>query len=228
MAMAYIKVYYDQLESLKPYSDAEVGRLIRGLLEYSMTGNDPDFKGNERFIWPTLRGAVDRDAEQYATKCEKLRENGKNGRRGKEANGFSENQMVSEEANGCFENHLHSRQDKDKDNIPPKSPSKGDERFEKFWAAYPKCRRTGKGAARKAFAKLKVTEELLDTMLKALERQKQSSQWNRDGGQYIPMPSTWLNQTRWEDDAEDVPFEAEPYDEPVQPKWFTSWESMYG
>ena len=228
MAMAYIRLYYDQLESLTPYSDAEVGRLIRGLLEFAQNGTEPDFKGNERFIWPTLRGAVERDAEQYASKCAKLRENGRQG--GRKPNGFNENQMVSQEPNGFENNQKPPRQDKDKDKdtIPPISPSKGDERFEKFWAAYPKCRRTGKGAARKAFAKLKVTEELLDTMLKALERQKQSSQWNRDGGQYIPMPSTWLNQTRWEDDAEDVPFEADPYDEPVQPKWFTSWESMYG
>ena len=36
--------------------------------------------------------------------------------------------------------------------------------------------------------------------MKAVEHQKTWDQWNRDGGQYIPNPSTWLNQHRWEDE----------------------------
>ena len=69
--------------------------------------------------------------------------------------------------------------------------------FNRFWAEYP--RKQGKGAARKVFdkARKKVT---LETMLAAVERQRRSEQWNRDGGQYIPMPATWLNQERWSDE----------------------------
>ena len=37
-------------------------------------------------------------------------------------------------------------------------------------------------------------------MLKAIEKQKGSEQWTKDNGQYIPHPSTWLNQSRWEDE----------------------------
>ena len=226
MAMAYIKVYYDQLESLKPYGDAEVGRLIRGLLEYSMTGIEPDFKGNERFIWPTLRGAVDRDAEQYASKCAALRANGQKGGRGHKANGFDENQKVSDEANGFSENQMHPRQEKDKDNNTPPTPSRGVERFKAFWKAYP--RKTGKGAAEKAFQRIRVDDALLATMLKAIETHKHCDQWKRNGGQYIPHPTTWLNQRRWEDELEPVPFEAETYDEDVPPPFDGNWESMYG
>ena len=212
MAMAYIRLYYDQLESLTPYSDAEVGRLIRGLLQYAQDGTEPGFSGNERFIWPTLRGAVERDAEQYAQKCAALRENGKNGRRGK--------------ANGSEKNQMPPRKDKDKDNTnTPPTPSKGEERFETFWKAYP--RKTAKGAARKVFSRMKVTDELLALMLEALEAQKQSLQWRRDGGQYIPHPATWLNQTRWEDENDEVPFEPEEQDL-QQPPRFTTWEAMYG
>jgi len=36
----------------------------------------------------------------------------------------------------------------------------------------------------------------------AIERQKSSRQWTKDDGQYIPNPSTWLNQERWEDEPE--------------------------
>lgn len=37
-------------------------------------------------------------------------------------------------------------------------------------------------------------------MLNAIETAKQSRQWNKDNGQYIPNPATWLNQKRWEDE----------------------------
>ena len=68
--------------------------------------------------------------------------------------------------------------------------------FKLFWDAYPK--KVGKQAAVKSFAKaLKLTD--VDTMLKSIEAQKQSDQWRRDNGRYIPNPATWLNQGRWED-----------------------------
>lgn len=70
--------------------------------------------------------------------------------------------------------------------------------FERFWNAYP--RKTGKGKALDAWKKLKKGAGLLPAMLKALEWQRESDQWQRDGGQYIPYPATWLNQRRWEDD----------------------------
>ena len=86
--------------------------------------------------------------------------------------------------------------DKKTDSKPHTSSS--EERFAKFWQAYPK--KQGKGNARKAFAKLKVNDSLLSQMLVAIEIQKRTPQWQRDGGQYIPYPSTWLNGERWEDE----------------------------
>ena len=79
------------------------------------------------------------------------------------------------------------------------APNLQEERFTEFWKAYPK--KVGKGAALKAYAKIKPTAELHKEMLEALEKQKHSVQWRRDGGQYIPNPSTWLNQSRWEDEV---------------------------
>ena len=52
----------------------------------------------------------------------------------------------------------------------------------------------------KAYQKLKADSALLDKLLNALERQKQSPAWKKDGGQYIPHPATWLNGHRWEDE----------------------------
>lgn len=74
------------------------------------------------------------------------------------------------------------------------------ERFDEFWGAYPK--KVGKDAAKRAFEKRKPDADLLESMLSALSVQKRSSQWQRDNGQYIPHPSTWLNEGRWQDEPE--------------------------
>lgn len=82
--------------------------------------------------------------------------------------------------------------------IPPNAPQgakRSDAEFEIFWSAYPT--KVGKQPARKAFDKVLVPVE---TLVAAIERQKCSSQWSKDGGQYIPNPATWLNQCRWEDE----------------------------
>lgn len=71
-----------------------------------------------------------------------------------------------------------------------------DEEFNLFWDAYP--RKEGKQKARAAFDKVTVS---LDVLLEAIEQQKQSAQWSKDGGQYIPHPTTWLNGKRWEDEV---------------------------
>lgn len=79
--------------------------------------------------------------------------------------------------------------------------------FDRFWEAYP--RRQGKEAARKAWAKIRPDDALLAEMLAALERQRASDQWRKDGGQFIPLPATWLNGRRWED--EPTPIQARQF-----------------
>lgn len=81
--------------------------------------------------------------------------------------------------------------------LPPQGESA--DFFKEFWEAYP--RKTAKPNALRAFEKLKPDRLLLEVMLAALSVQKQSAQWVRDGGQYIPHPATWLNQRRWEDES---------------------------
>lgn len=67
--------------------------------------------------------------------------------------------------------------------------------FTEFWQAYP--HKTGKGAAWRAWEKVSPD---LGACLKALEWQRVQPQWTKDGGKFIPHPSTWLNQKRWEDE----------------------------
>ncbi len=95
------------------------------------------------------------------------------------------------------------KKEKEKEKNTPHTPQgrsapEREKRFDEFWQAYPK--KVGKGAALKAYAKLKPTEQLHKAMMLALSKQKKSEQWRKERGRYIPNPATWLNQTRWEDD----------------------------
>lgn len=68
--------------------------------------------------------------------------------------------------------------------------------FEKFYEAYPK--KKSPGDAEKAFAKV---DAPLDVLLAAVEAQKRTEDWRKDGGRYIPYPATWLNQKQWLNDT---------------------------
>ena len=69
--------------------------------------------------------------------------------------------------------------------------------FDQFWAAYP--RKTGKGAARKAWEQLRPA---LAAVLEALAWQVKQDRWRAERGKYIPHPATWLTQGRWEDEPD--------------------------
>jgi hypothetical protein len=79
--------------------------------------------------------------------------------------------------------------------------------FNLFWKAYPK--KKGKLPAKKAWDKLDPDGILVGVILLAIKRQSQSPDWLKDGGQFIPMPATWLNQRRWEDEVETKPLNPE-------------------
>ncbi len=83
------------------------------------------------------------------------------------------------------------------ENNENKAVSAHAELFAEFWTAYPK--KVAKPAGEKAFKALGVTEPLLADILAGVNRWKQSEQWTKDGGQFIPNPATFLNGRRWED-----------------------------
>ena len=74
--------------------------------------------------------------------------------------------------------------------------------FDAFWALYP--RKDAKVKARKWWNTNRPDWETCKAMMAGLERDKSSKQWNKDDGAYIPMPITWLNGKRWEDQGVDT------------------------
>ena len=81
--------------------------------------------------------------------------------------------------------------------IPP-TPTGAELGFENFWILYPK--KSGKGAAEKSWRKIKQPIQTLEIIEKSLKWQISSEQWSKDGGQFIPLPATYLNQKRWLDE----------------------------
>jgi hypothetical protein len=86
------------------------------------------------------------------------------------------------------------------------------EDFEIFWKAWPRNeRKVNKEGAKKSFCRAFEKNKGLtfETILKALEWWKNSNKWQKDNGEYIPMPTTWLNQCHWEA-LENIPSEKPP------------------
>ena len=87
--------------------------------------------------------------------------------------------------------------------LPPKGESVYSQEFEIFWKAYPRKQ----GGKIKTFevwksAKKKNTWPGTETVMSGLNTLKNSPQWQRDGGKFIPHPQTFLNQGRWDDEIE--------------------------
>lgn len=190
MAREYFCAYHSYLQAMARLTDEEAGRLFRALLRYSETGLTPDQPGNEAYAFDFIAAQIDRDAKKYegyaAAQAEKAKKRW--------------DAAASRGISGNADDAKEKKKKKEKKNTPH-TPQRGAE-FEEFWSKYPK--KVGKEPARKAFERA-LEKTTLGSLLTAVERQKCSSQWSRDGGQYIPNPATWLNQERWEDKLPEVP-----------------------
>ena len=74
--------------------------------------------------------------------------------------------------------------------------------FDEFYEAYP--RHVSKEPARKAWMKLKPDDDLREAILSDVHR-RVTGEWKDKDVQYIPHPSTYLNQRRWEDEPQAAP-----------------------
>lgn len=69
--------------------------------------------------------------------------------------------------------------------------------FEEFWAVYPK--KSNKKDAFKAFKSIKNIEQLLPTIIADVEMKAQTKDWQKENGQFIPYPGSYLRGERWND-----------------------------
>ena len=69
--------------------------------------------------------------------------------------------------------------------------------FSKFWEFYPK--KKSKGDAYKAWKQTSTVRPPLAQVLQAVIVLKNSHDWLRDDGQYVPYPASWLRAWGWAD-----------------------------
>lgn len=122
--MKYLKVFTDFADAMEELGDAERGRLFTAMLKYAETGAAPDFRGNERFIWPVAKLQIDRMAAECEGRAKTSRENGSKGGRPKKTQGNLKN------PEGFSKTQKSQDKDKDKENIPsgnntPPTPPRG-------------------------------------------------------------------------------------------------------
>lgn len=67
--------------------------------------------------------------------------------------------------------------------------------FLEFWSVYPK--KVDKKGSFRAFKNIPKLKETFPAIMSALEIQKQSEQWTKNNGQFIPNPTTYIHQERW-------------------------------
>ena len=94
-----IFIWYEDSEQFGLLQDAQLGQLIRALIDYSQNGARPELEDPAvAMAFSFMASRDDRDSLKYDSICEKRREAGKKGGRPKKANAFLDNQKVSEES----------------------------------------------------------------------------------------------------------------------------------
>lgn len=138
-----------------------------------------------------IQSRLAREIDKHANVVRQRRESGSRGGRAK---ALKDNGPTIANANGlpCQLELEPELEERDKESLSQRAKD-----FESFWAAFPK--KKAKPDARKAFdAAIKKTP--LATMLDAIVRQRQSADWLKQSGQFIPYPATWLRQEGWADE----------------------------
>ncbi len=199
-------LYNDLLDVLDVLSPTEAGELFTVIRDYTR-GEEVNPSKPVAIAFTAIKNSIDRDCEKWETIRKRNVENGKKGGRpikeinpkepkkptglsGNPKNPVSVNVNVSDNVN-VNDNDNNNVNNKNKDikyNIYTSE-------FASFWEKYP--RRIGKGKAFREFQKVK--SERVD-ILEGLEKQLPSLREREI--QYIPHPSTWLSQRRWEDEVE--------------------------
>ena len=204
------------LDLLAAYSDEEIGRIAKAIMIFRHTGQETAFDGPEKYIMPSIYADQRRAIEKYAAKRESAKSAAES--RWKKRNASEcESIRTDADASDAMRTMPYKNKEKEKNNspsesIPPQPPKRGrkkptqelpDADFDAFWALYPK--KKSKGEAKKAWAQLEPSREIISAIMAKLPLLAASHDWTKEGGQYVPNPATWLRAEGWEDEVKDAP-----------------------
>ena len=99
----YVKLWLSYEDYFREYDDASIGAIVRAMLAYRKNGEQPQFEGPERFIWPAIQRDIDESIKAQEAAANACRENGKKGGRPPKASGFSETKGNQKNQSGFSE-----------------------------------------------------------------------------------------------------------------------------
>ena len=121
MAKGTFIVYDEIKDSLDEMTDEEIGRLFRGMVDYHVTGEAPEFEGGIKFAFIPIRQQMDRDDNKWNKTREARAEAGRRGgapKGNQNAQKDEENkQNQAKQANGCFVPKKQTKQTKQAVNV---------------------------------------------------------------------------------------------------------------
>ncbi len=112
-------VYGDIQDVLKELDDGQVAQLFRGMVNYFVDGKEPKFTGILKFVFIPIKQQMDRNADKYEKKCEKMRENAN--KRWKNANESKGMQLNANDANTNTKTDTDTKTGRDINKKPPES-----------------------------------------------------------------------------------------------------------
>lgn len=219
--MEFFNVYNSYIEAIETLSESECGRLFRALLIYNATGEVPEFKGSERYIFPMMKSQIDRDAKAYEAKCQRNAQAARK-RWANASNPDANDAAVCERIQTYANTNTNTNTNTSTSTNTSTNTSANahnsaracESMFDEFWNAYP--RKANSAAAYAKYMELSPSPELHAEILAAVERLKASEQWREDGGRYIPHPARFIDERRWTEAAESATGRYKPtYDRAV-------------
>lgn len=164
--------YRSFYEAIKDLDKKEQSNLLCAICELALNGNEIELNGISSTIFKLIKPQINANLKRY--------KNGSKGGRPKTKHKPNVNDNVNENENIYV--HLHAQW------------------FDAFWDLYP--RKVNKKKSKEKFLKICKDENTFNAIMRGLKKQMNSLQWQKDDGQYVPHPTTWLNGERWLDEVD--------------------------
>lgn len=184
-------LYHSYREHLSLLSPEQKGILLDAIFNYSEFETIPQLEPILMMAFNFIKEDIDQNQEKWEMRAKASRENGKLGGRPKnkprKPKGYSDNLDKPRKPVSVSVNVSDSVSD-----------NKYICSFEKFWNLYPK--KVAKTKAESIYKKICTSTEKELEVTNGL--QKYLDKWEKEQTdlQYIPNPTTWLNQRRWTDE----------------------------
>ena len=248
-----VLLFFDWLDPITAFSLEELGQLLNAMFEYARYGSIPVFEDRALLIcWAHIQPRLDQDrynwawkivSSYYANYCKDAKKAGEplacfEVWFKREIDALSGPAADRPEPDGIRTQSGAAQRVPDDTQptntiptpvtIPAATPAPAcsEERdraaeFAVLWDRYP--RHDAKTLAEKAYDAVSAP---LETLLRAIEQQIQSDQWQRDNGRFIPQLATWLSQERWSDTLARSGAGYQRHDAPLSPEMLDAVQRM--